>query len=67
MISLPERVRCSQGASVTVHPYCGFFLVHARDLNDALDVAAGIPSARLGCVEVRPIDDLGKTKLGLRG
>ena len=44
----------------------GFFLVNARDLNDALEVAAGIPSARLGCVEVRPIDDLGKTRLGLR-
>ena len=45
----------------------GFFLVNARDLNDALEVAAGIPSARLGSVEVRPINDLGKTELGLRG
>jgi hypothetical protein len=45
----------------------GFFLVRARDLNDALEVAAGIPSARLGSVEVRPINDLGKTELGLRG
>ena len=33
----------------------GFYLVEARDLNDAIQVAAKIPSARLGCVEVRPI------------
>jgi hypothetical protein len=33
----------------------GFYLINARDLNDALQVAARIPSARLGCVEVRPI------------
>jgi hypothetical protein len=45
----------------------GFFLVNARDLNDALEVAAGIPSARIGCVEVRPIDHMGKTQQGLRG
>jgi hypothetical protein len=33
----------------------GFFLIDARDLNEAIQVAAGIPSARLGSVEVRPI------------
>ena len=44
----------------------GIILVRARDLNDAIKVAAGIPSARLGCIEVRPINDLGKTELGLR-
>ena len=33
----------------------GFYLINARDLNDALQVAAKIPSARLGSVEVRPI------------
>jgi hypothetical protein len=33
----------------------GFYLIEARDLNDAIQVAAKIPSARLGCVEVRPI------------
>ena len=44
----------------------GIILVRARDLNDAIKVAAGMPSARLGCIEVRPINDLGKTELGLR-
>lgn len=33
----------------------GYYLINARDLNDAIQVAAKIPSARLGSVEVRPI------------
>jgi hypothetical protein len=33
----------------------GFYLINARDLNDAIQVAAKIPSAKLGSVEVRPI------------
>jgi hypothetical protein len=33
----------------------GFYLIEARDLNDAIQVAARIPSARLGSIEVRPI------------
>ena len=45
----------------------GIILVDARDLNDAIKVATGIPSARVGCIEVRPVNDLGKKELGLRG
>jgi hypothetical protein len=30
-------------------------MIEARDLNDAIQVAARIPSAKLGSVEVRPI------------
>ena len=33
----------------------GFYMIEARDLNDAIQVAAKIPSAKLGSVEVRPI------------
>jgi hypothetical protein len=33
----------------------GYYLINARDLNDAIQVAAKIPSARLGTVEVRPV------------
>jgi len=33
----------------------GYYLIEARDLNDAIQVAARIPSARLGTIEVRPI------------
>jgi hypothetical protein len=35
----------------------GYYLINARDLNDAIQVAAKIPSARLGTVEVRPIQE----------
>jgi hypothetical protein len=38
----------------------GFYLIEARDLNDAIQVAAKIPSARLGSVEVRPVVDFGQ-------
>ncbi len=34
----------------------GFYLVEAKDLDDAIAVAARIPSVRNGCVEVRPIN-----------
>ena len=37
----------------------GFFMIEVRDLNDAIRVAAKIPAARLGSVEVRPIKDGG--------
>ena len=33
----------------------GFYLITARDLNDAIQVAAKIPSARTGSIEIRPI------------
>lgn len=35
----------------------GYFLIEARDLNEAIRVAAGIPGAAKGCVEVRPVAD----------
>ncbi len=36
----------------------GFYLVEARDLNEAVQLAAHIPACRVGCVEVRPIRQL---------
>jgi hypothetical protein len=36
----------------------GFFLIEARDLDEAIDIAARIPGARKGTVEVRPVLDL---------
>ena len=36
----------------------GFVLIEARDLNDAIQVAAKIPPGRLGSIEVRPIQEL---------
>jgi len=33
----------------------GYYLIEARDLNDAIQVASKIPSVRIGSIEVRPI------------
>ena len=33
----------------------GFILIEARDMNEALQIAARIPIARFGGVEVRPV------------
>ena len=35
----------------------GYYLIEARDLNDAMQVAAKIPSVRTGSIEVRPIQE----------
>ncbi|MGH7516760.1 MAG: YciI family protein [Gemmatimonadales bacterium] len=36
----------------------GFFLVDARDLDEALRIAERIPAARLGTVEIRPVVEI---------
>ena len=36
----------------------GYFLVEAKDLNEAIAVAGRIPAARKGAVEVRPVLEL---------
>ena len=36
----------------------GFWLIEARDLNEAIHIAGRLPSARVGTVEVRPVIDL---------
>ena len=57
------RIRNSK-VSITDGPFAetkeqlgGFILIDARDLNDAIQVASKIPPARLGSVEVRPIEE----------
>ena len=35
----------------------GYYLIEAKDLNDAIQIAARIPSAKLGSIEVRPIQE----------
>ena len=42
----------------TKEQLAGFYLLEARDLNEALQLAAKIPPAREGSVEVRPVRDL---------
>jgi hypothetical protein len=36
----------------------GFFLINARDLNEAIQVASKFPSARFGSLEVRPVREM---------
>jgi len=40
----------------------GFLLIEARDRDDALRIAAGVPFAKLGSVEVRPVVDFSKPR-----
>ena len=35
----------------------GYYLINAKDLNDALQIASKIPGAKTGTVEVRPIQE----------
>ena len=42
----------------TKEQLAGFYLVEACDLNEALQIAAKIPPAREGSVEVRPVRQL---------
>ena len=36
----------------------GFYLVDAKDLNEAIRIASGIPPAKYGSIEVRPVRQL---------
>jgi hypothetical protein len=36
----------------------GYFLIEARDLNEAINIAGRIPGARVGMVEVRPVMEI---------
>ena len=65
-VDTAATVRVRNGnVSVTDGPFAetkeqlaGFYLIDARDLNDAIQVAAKIPPAREGSVEVRPVREL---------
>ena len=56
-------IRVRQGKiSATDGPYVetkeqlgGYYLIEARDLNEAIQVASRIPGAKHGCVEIRPV------------
>jgi hypothetical protein len=58
-----RTVRVRHGkTSVTDGPFAeakehvgGFILVEAANMNQALEIAAGIPLAKLGSIEVRPV------------
>ena len=57
------RVR-NHNVSITDGPFAetkeqlgGFFLIQAKDLNEAIQVASRWPSARFGSIEVRPLQE----------
>ena len=63
--AMSVRVRSGK-LSVTDGPFAetmeqlgGYFLISARDLNEAIQVASKFPSVRFGTMEVRPVRDLG--------
>ncbi len=62
-----EKSRSDPGTtlSITDGPFAetkeqlaGFYLIEPRDLNEAIQVAAKIPPAREGSIEVRPVREL---------
>jgi hypothetical protein len=65
-VQTATTVRMRNGkVSITDGPFAetkeqlaGFYLIDAKDLNDALQVSAKIPAARVGSVEVRPVRTL---------
>ncbi len=60
------RVRVRDGKhSVTDGPFvetheqiAGYFFIHAQSLDEAIEIAARIPGARLGYVEVRQVREI---------
>jgi hypothetical protein len=64
--SLATSVRVRDGKRfVTDGPFAethehlgGYFLIDAKDLDEAIGIAARIPMARKGTVEIRPVVDL---------
>jgi hypothetical protein len=65
-VETATTVRVRDGkVSVTDGPFAetkeqlaGFYLIDAKDLDEALQVAARIPPARAGTIEVRPVRQL---------
>lgn len=65
-VETATTVRVRNGRiSVTDGPFAetkeqlaGFYLIDARDLNEAIQVASKIPPAREGSIEVRPVREL---------
>jgi len=65
-VDTATTVRVRQGKlTVTDGPFAetkealaGFYLIEARDLNEAIQIAGKSPPARVGSIEVRPVREL---------
>ena len=68
-VKTAATVRVRKGkVSVTDGPFAetkeqlaGFYMIDAKDLNEAINLAAKIPPARVGSIEVRPIRPIRET------
>lgn len=49
----------------TKEQFGGYYVLEARDMNEAIQIAARIPGAKHGCVEVRPIANDAQTRQAL--
>src|SRR5689334_7077389 len=45
----------------TKEQLAGFYMIEARDLNEAIQIASKIPPARMGSIEVRPVRPIRET------
>jgi hypothetical protein len=50
----------------TKEHFGGYYVIEARDMNEAIRLAARIPGAKQGCVEVRPVAHDTQTCAALR-
>jgi len=74
-VATATTVRVRNGkVSVTDGPFAetkeclaGFYMIEARDLNEAIQIASKIPPASVGCVEVRPIRPIRENARDQRG
>jgi hypothetical protein len=65
-VETATTVRVRQGKTIitdgpfaeTKEQLAGFYLIEAQDLDEAITVAARIPPARVGSIEVRPVREL---------
>ena len=57
-----DRVSITDGPfAETKEQLAGFYMIEARDLNEAIQLASKIPPARVGSIEVRPIRPIRET------
>jgi hypothetical protein len=68
-VETATTVRVRNGrTSITDGPFAdtkeqlaGFYMIEAKDLNEAIQIASRIPPARVGSIEVRPVRPIRET------
>jgi hypothetical protein len=65
-VSTATSIRVREGKPiVTDGPFAetreqlgGFYLIHAKDLDEAIGIAGRVPAARFGTIEIRPVMEI---------